>query len=282
MKTITHQERESARITYWNKNTGWSCTFQRTDTITNIKDRNFGKISRMKLHTFHNKKIREGLKPEKSFADIRNNETLSMLKSSESIPKPSLYNSLNSSGEYISNRDSSKSAIRNDFNDQIKNNNNSQLDHKDNNNTSNKQVFNKNFLEKSKNNIKDTMNIFEYIKSKITSNTPNSILIKGISYRQVENGWIPNTESTSITLSDILKKGKRAEIGTITERNGVKWKKVSERPSKWVVVSEGKQSKQEDQSKQKGTKKEDQKKQKTYSTEKLKSQCRLRSKIILK
>jgi len=77
-----------------------------------------------------------------------------------------------------------------------------QLDHKDNNKTSNIQVFNKNFLEKSENN----MTIFEYLKSKISNNPSNTMIIKGVSYRQVENGWIPDIDSISIF--DLIEKGK--------------------------------------------------------------------------
>jgi len=100
--------------------------------------------------------------------------------------------------------DASETATSNDF------------DHKDSNNTSNKQVFNKNFMNKSEN----SMTIFEYLKSKITNKISNDVIIKGISYRQVENGWIPNIESISI-----LEKGKRAQIGEIREWKGGKYRR---------------------------------------------------------
>jgi len=56
----------------------------------------------------------------------------------------------------------------------------------------------------------ERMNIFQFLKSK--TNKREECIIKGVSYYQVENGWIPNyVNSTGLLLvsNDILEKGRR-------------------------------------------------------------------------
>jgi len=77
----------------------------------------------------------------------------------------------------------------------------SQLHHKDSNNTSNKQVFNENFMSKNEN----SMNIFQYLKSKITDNQSNDLIIKGVSCRKVKNGWIPILNEPTVSIFDFSK-----------------------------------------------------------------------------
>ena len=86
------------------------------------------------------------------------------------------------------------------------------------------------------------MKAYEYIKSKVTDK-PADIIIKGQPFYRVENGYIPKTDHESIgifeyakQLNDDLEKGRRAEIGEIRERQGRKYKKVSD--DKWAIVSE--------------------------------------------
>ena len=88
------------------------------------------------------------------------------------------------------------------------------------------------------------MNTFEYIKSKLTDK-PADIIIKGQPFYRVENGYIPKTGYESVGIFEYMKqvnadleKGNKAQIGEIRERQGQKWKKVSE--DKWALVTESK------------------------------------------
>ena len=87
-----------------------------------------------------------------------------------------------------------------------------QSGHKDTQSISTMQI---NDLEKS-----ERMNIFDYIKSKLTKRT--EYIIKGTRFYRVENGYVPvEGVNTSILLipNDILEKGgKRAVIGEVRER----------------------------------------------------------------
>jgi len=82
---------------------------------------------------------------------------------------------------------------------------------------------------------------------RLTNNSNNAVecIIKGERFYGVENGWSPVGENmTSLICSnDKIEKGNKAAIGEIREKNGLKWKKVSE--NNWAIVSESRANKSE-------------------------------------
>ena len=72
-------------------------------------------------------------------------------------------------------------------------------------------------------------------------------VIKGTRFYRVENGWSPVGENrTSLICSnDKIEKGNKAQIGEVREKNGLKWKKMSE--DKWVIVTEAKANQSENE-----------------------------------